>query len=242
MTNDGICLAIETSNPGSSEEDHGSVALGRWSKGALVDELGSRWLPKTQRLDVSLFPVIDALLGECDVTRADLVVVAVSQGPGGYTSVRIGVAAACAIAASLQINCIGVPTSTIAVTKARARGVVLPDVPLAVALSGKKESAWYAIADANECDARCVGVCDSESCLALLQETNADVRTVLADEHLPTSHRAVFHTNEWTLDPIILDASTCLQAASGRTPVDPSLVQPIYPREPEAVKLWRERK
>lgn len=57
-----------------------------------------------------LIPSIDWLLGELGVAKAELGGVAVSLGPGSFTSLRIGIAAAKGLSYSLGIPIVGVST------------------------------------------------------------------------------------------------------------------------------------
>ena len=55
-----------------------------------------------------LFPMIDEALGAAGVTLDDVRAIAVSTGPGNFTGVRVGVAAARGLALSLSASAIGV--------------------------------------------------------------------------------------------------------------------------------------
>lgn len=59
---------------------------------------------------VELIPAIGQLLARADINAADLRAVAVAIGPGSYTSLRVGLAAAKGISLAHQIPLIGVPT------------------------------------------------------------------------------------------------------------------------------------
>lgn len=58
----------------------------------------------------NLMPMIDVLLKKRELSIDDMDYVAVSEGPGSFTGIRIGVASARAIAQALEIRTIGVPT------------------------------------------------------------------------------------------------------------------------------------
>ena len=66
-----------------------------------------------------LMAVIDAALGEAGATLADLDAVAVSVGPGSFTGVRVGVAAARGLALALKIPAVGVTTLEALAAEAR---------------------------------------------------------------------------------------------------------------------------
>lgn len=57
-----------------------------------------------------LAPTIEHLLKTCDVSASDITMVAVANGPGSYTGVRIGVAMAKGLATVCQLPLIGVNT------------------------------------------------------------------------------------------------------------------------------------
>jgi NhaP-type Na+/H+ or K+/H+ antiporter len=40
----------------------------------------------------------------------------------------------------------------------------------------------------------------------------------------------------------VFDAAACLRVGATLAPIDPVELVPIYPREPDAVTLWRARK
>lgn len=58
----------------------------------------------------NLMPMIDKLLIKCKLTIDDISHIAVSEGPGSFTGIRIGVSSARALAQCLGVETIGVPT------------------------------------------------------------------------------------------------------------------------------------
>ena len=99
QTDQGFVLGIETSTP------LGSVAL--FGGGRLQAELTLR-SPGTH--SEKLFPSVERLLGLAGLSVRDLAAVAVSMGPGSFTGLRVGVAAAKGLAFSLQVPLYGIPT------------------------------------------------------------------------------------------------------------------------------------
>ena len=63
--------------------------------------------------DTVLAPLIDGILKENGVKPADLAAVAVSEGPGSYMGLRIGVSLAKGIAYAAKTNLIGISTLTV---------------------------------------------------------------------------------------------------------------------------------
>lgn len=74
---------------------------------AVIAETGWRSV-NTQTIELA--PTIAALLARANVTASDLTAVAVANGPGSYTGLRVGLAAAKGLALARQIPLIGVPT------------------------------------------------------------------------------------------------------------------------------------
>lgn len=101
-------LAIETTGPWCS------VALLRGRRCGMQSlgyeepvELVSR--EKMSHLQ-ALLPMAEQLLAETGVKKSQLTHIAVSQGPGSFTGIRIGVATARALGQALDIPVVGVPT------------------------------------------------------------------------------------------------------------------------------------
>lgn len=92
-------LAIETTGPKAS------VALIN-ERGAVSDETSEKMLSHLQ----NLIPMIDDLLEKCGLTIDDVTHIAVSEGPGSFTGIRIGMATGKALAQALGIPGICVPT------------------------------------------------------------------------------------------------------------------------------------
>ncbi len=58
----------------------------------------------------TLMPLVDGMLRAADLTASDMDLVAVAQGPGSFTGLRIGVSAAKGLAWTLDLSCCGVST------------------------------------------------------------------------------------------------------------------------------------
>jgi tRNA threonylcarbamoyladenosine biosynthesis protein TsaB len=81
-----------------------------------------------------LIPMIDAVCAEAGMRLPDLDLLAVTVGPGSFTGIRVGLAAARGLALATGLPCVGV-TSFAAVAAA-----VLPELrPLAVALDSRRD-------------------------------------------------------------------------------------------------------
>jgi tRNA threonylcarbamoyl adenosine modification protein YeaZ len=228
-----LTLAIESSNPGATPEAPGSVALARCAgPGDAVELLGEVALAPRGRHDDALMPSIEALLRRCDVSARDLERVAVSTGPGGYTSVRIGVTTAKMIGEAVGAMCVGVPTAACAATGSGLAGVAL------VALASKREQAWCALVACDEVSRMTgAGMYDAASIEVLLATRPV---AMIADAHLPQAMRAAVEGAGVRVVAPRLTGRACAEASRVFTPVDPVALAPLYPREPEAVSKWRE--
>lgn len=95
----GTVLGIETAT------SRGSVALCR--EGEILGELT---LANPRSHSERLLPAVELLLTSVSMSIGDLAAVAVSAGPGSFTGLRIGVAAAKGLAFSREIPLYGIPT------------------------------------------------------------------------------------------------------------------------------------
>lgn len=74
---------------------------------------------------ITLMPAIDFLMNSLDMKPKDLDRIAVAQGPGSYTGLRIAVATAKTLAHTLKIELVGV-SSLLALVPEQAEGLVIP--------------------------------------------------------------------------------------------------------------------
>src|SRR5262245_58553079 len=100
-----LCLAIEISNPSAAAG--AGVALGR--AGAGLQVLVVEALAPERRHDDDLVPSIDRVFRRAGCSPGEIGLVGVSIGPGGFTSLRIAIAAAKMICEATGSRCVGVP-------------------------------------------------------------------------------------------------------------------------------------
>lgn len=127
-TDCGGVLAIEAAVSG------GSIAL--IENDLLIAEWhGTGNVSRTE----DLLPNISVILDQAQFEKSRIDKICVSNGPGSYTGIRIGLATALGLARALRIECIGVPLLT-AVADAHSRNnnsiVVIP--------MGRNELCWQA--------------------------------------------------------------------------------------------------
>lgn len=222
-----LILAIETSNPSSPEPGSGAgpgVALGR----AGGELLGAEPVEGGAH-DDALTPAIARLFERAGARPAEIGLVAVSVGPGGYTALRIAVTTAKFIAEACGALCVPVPSAAVAAA-ACPRGL-----PFAVALASK-DGTCFAQPFGPEGEPAGEGrLIDAAGVEGL------GVSRLAADRFLPGPVRSRALELGLELLPLQLSAQAVLGLVSRYSAVNPDEIHPQYPREPEAVVMWRRR-
>ena len=110
-------LNIETSTKNCS------VSIATEGKTLICSEIAEEGYSHAERLHV----FIEASLKEAGITYKDLSAVAVSQGPGSYTGLRIGVSAAKGLCFALDLPLIAVDTLKVLASQATiSSGLIVP--------------------------------------------------------------------------------------------------------------------
>jgi tRNA A37 threonylcarbamoyladenosine modification protein TsaB len=177
-----------------------------------------------------LVAAIDRLFRRLLLSPREVARVAVSVGPGGYTAVRLAVTAAKMIAEATGAQCLPIPTAHVVARRARSNSR-----PFAVALASKGESAFVTVFDAT-------GRVTGDGRLMTAADVDAlGINRLVADQFLPEGMRRRAEELGIEVQPPVFDPVACAEvAATGAfSPVDPSQLLPLYPREPEAVTKWR---
>lgn len=100
-----------------------SVALAKEGKTILCKEIAEEGYSHAERLHV----FIEEIIKEAGIQLKDLAAVAVSQGPGSYTGLRIGVSAAKGLCYALNIPLIAVDTLQTLATRVKVKeGLIIP--------------------------------------------------------------------------------------------------------------------
>ena len=100
-----------------------SVALAKEGKTILCKEIAEEGYSHAERLHV----FIEQILVETQLTFQDLSAIAVSQGPGSYTGLRIGISAAKGLCFALDIPLIAIDTLAVLASQAKVQeGVIIP--------------------------------------------------------------------------------------------------------------------
>ncbi len=228
-----ILLAIE-----SSQRD-ASVAAGPWDQAEPVD---SEPIHSGKRHDDDALAAIDRLWSRQGWARTDLDAVAVSIGPGGFTGLRIAVATAKGLAIARGAKVIAAPSAlTIAMASAAPtmRRVL-------VLLAAKRGRAWAVVAERQEGSPwRLV----DEGGVIGRSEIDAaapGLDGVIADAYAPEEMIDASRAGGCPIIEPVTSAAAVWRFGRARLEsgdVDDSrTLAPWYPREPEAVTIWRERR
>ena len=219
-----VTLGIECS------QRQGGVAL-RTSGGAVVEAS----LKSASGVDDQLMPAVDRLFRKAGLRPDDLRLIAVSIGPGGFTGLRVAVTTTRMLSMSLGCDVVAIPSAIVA---AGSRGMASSVVVLA---ASKRGSAWMTQVSPDLHIEGVPGLVTADGLAARLP--NGAV--VLADMHLDPSLRAAvaaagLATETPVLRPRALIDCGVRAAERGET-VDPRFLEPLYAREPEAVRLFQAR-
>ena len=222
-----FAIAIELSNPNASADAH---AVGLFLVGADKSELvDSLPVPSTVRSADALMMLIETLCTKHKIAPGDIDRIVVSVGPGGYTALRISSTTAKVLAHTIGCALVAVPSAVVA-----SEAVKPEHRPALIALASKNNQSHCSILAADG-SLKAVGVIDASKIESL------QVRTIIADAHLPELFIDKAKELGIEIVPIELDARNVLEAAKGIKPIDPIELAPIYAREPDAITQWRAR-
>lgn len=226
-----VVLSIEL-----SQREGGVAIVSRSGRHASVDVAGGR------RDTDDLAPAVESAFERASIDPSEVGRLAVDVGPGGFTGLRISVAFAQMFAEVRRIPVFAAPSSLVAIAST-------PDLTtrtglVDVCVAAKRESVWrtrFMRTDANA-PWRVVeagGLVETAGGLD-------DVDLVLADDHLGDGLRDAYRAAGVSrIDPTY-SAETLGELVLADHPdvrrlEDPAQLLPIYPRIPEAVRVWREK-
>lgn len=231
----------------------GSVAL-RDRAGRVAE----RRFAQGDRSREPLLPEIDALVHDAGMRPEDLQAIGVSTGPGGFTGLRIAIAAAKGIAMAIGIPVVAVPSTLVIAESTRLADPASFErsSALLVMVSSKRGTAWIdrvARDDRAATGWRSLAAPSAFSADELDRDPSwADLggSLLLADEHQDPAlieaicSRGAARWSDGSKTPPI-SASACLLLAerllAAGAAISPEALLPTYPREPEAVTLWNLR-
>lgn len=188
-----------------------------------------------------LLPTIIELLAEAGRQINEIDAVAVSTGPGGFTGLRVAIATSKGICEALSIPAIDVPSAMVAAMGLQSHWRS-QSCSVLVALAVKGGECWMTEVEADSQGeirmrrAQSIGATEFD---------RGDACLLIADEHLPSAIRCKAIESGMTILPPIFQANDCLLVGEllnrrGEA-VDAADLRVRYPREPEAVTVWRAR-
>ena len=187
-----------------------------------------------KRDDDDVMPAIESAMKELDLQPPDIALIIVSIGPGGFTGLRTATTNAKMISFATGATIIPVP-SAIVVAASSDFGTG----PFLIVSSVKKEEFWLSRVECNEGEWMCTaGLSNPDE----LNTKTIGVTCVFADDFLPASAKHYFEEHNIQVNKNDLNAMSLQEVglqfeANGQT-VAPLDLQPMYPREPEAVRIW----
>lgn len=189
----------------------------------------------------TLMPMVEAMLQNAGLTMADIGAVAIAAGPGSFTGIRIGVAAAKGLAFAAGLPCAGVST-----LEAMALGLAHMDGLIVCAMDARRNQVYNALFAAKDgCLARLTD--DRAIALAdLAEELGSDPRpkTVVGDGGTLCQSYLAEHGILCKLAPARLlhqhavgVALAAEKLAAENRLVTPQTLVPVYLRPPQAERL-----
>ena len=197
----------------------------------------SEEFPAGRRDRDSLLPAIDRVVKKIGLAPDRLDVLAVNIGPGGFTGLRISIATIQGIAEMSQARVVGVPGAVVAAAATLDAQSI--DDEVLVLLASKGDTAWGTRVRCRD------GHWEIQETPGLLRGFDgAPPSLALGDEHLPEKLREDLVAAGVQVMPPKFSAGAVLEQGlfdldAGKT-IEPAALAPLYPREPEAVRIWRE--
>ena len=222
-TNAHATLSLELS------QRFGSIAVRSATGETIVRDVTSG-----KRDDDDVMPAIESAMKELDLQPSDIALIIVSIGPGGFTGLRTATTIAKMISFATGATIIPVPSAIVVAASSE-----LGTGPFLIVSSVKKEEFWLSRVECNEGEWMCTaGLSNPDE----LDTKAIGVTCVFADDFLPTSAKHYFEKHNIQVNKNDLNAMSLQEVglqfeANGQT-VAPLDLQPMYPREPEAVRIW----
>lgn len=220
-----ITLAIEASNPNVPNP---AIAVGEAGRVLAVEPLRV-----VARHEDDLVAAVARAMARAGKGPREIGLVAVSIGPGGYTSLRMACAAGQMIALVAGCPCAPVPTALVGLLSVGGQGGALGR-RVGVALAGKHDAAFVTVYEGEGDPAPTPGRLVAASEIAGL-----GLDLLVGGEHTPAALVEAARGAGVRMLPLVLQAESLLAAAGMVPPVEPARCVPLYGREPEAVSKWR---
>ena len=220
-----ISLAIELS------QKQGSVAIMDKS-----GEIKEQTVQIGNRVNDYIMPAIQSLASNLHTTPTDIEMVAVSVGPGGFTGLRTSVTIAKIISLVSGAKIVAVDS---AVVVAASSG--LDTGPFCSVSAVKQNYFWFSFVH-QEGD---LWICKSQHANTNNLPSISSAKTLFADVFLPPEIATAAENQGVPIATVQPTAQALLRVSlpmhEQSTHTEAYALAPIYPREPEAVRLWKSR-
>ena len=164
-----------------------------------------------------LFGHIEAALREAEVARDEIALIGVNIGPGGFTSLRVGLATAKGLALGLGLPLVGVSSLRVA-ARAIDAGPEIVRVPVMSSYRGEVFAAAYAL--------------EGEELAELVPPTLGDPDGVLPRVRAALGERPVIVRTDGPTPDALLEEVRLVHRADG--PADLARLEPAYLRPSDA--------
>lgn len=231
-----VAIAIECSQRAAS------VAMSL-EEGPILEES----LADPPRSGDDLLPALDRLARRAQIAPSDISLVAVSTGPGSFTGIRIAVTVARTLALTSSAHVVGIPSALVALHSAAyppaVQGEIDAGKPVLAILAVKGNDYWAT--EARRVDAHSWELTAPPGIGVAARQDVTHLAALLGDQFLPAELRAKADSAGIAVLSLAPRASACLALARAHVmrhgPDDPAALLPLYPRRPEAVRLWEAR-
>ena len=185
----------------------------------------------------ALVPMIERVMTRAQLAFSDLDRIAVTTGPGSFTGMRIGIAAARALSLTTGVPVAGIPTLDVMAETARHRqllkgdGTAWPEHML-VAVDARKDQVYVQLFGPNQAATPSAQVLSLPDAARLLPE--GQVVMVGSGAHLVAAHLNVNRSGVQTLYPDLQPSAGCLALMACEAHLSEIRVRPLYLRPPDA--------
>lgn len=185
----------------------------------------------------ALMPMVERVMVRSGFSFVDIDRIAVTTGPGSFTGMRIGIAAARALSLATGAPVIGLPTlKVMAETARRLQALSEPDLPLPpvlmIAVDARKEQVYAQMFGAGfdtHAAAAVLSPADAASLVPAGAVAVAGSGATLLAQHIDRSR-----TDAIFLFPELQPNAACLLSLAYDAPANESPVRPLYLRPPDA--------
>jgi len=199
-----------------------------------------------------LLPALKRLIDRSGGSPRDISMVGVSIGPGSFTGIRIAVTVARTLALTNAAAVVGVPSALVALASAPAAGETMsgatdhgPDERTVLAVLAVKGDEFWATEARRGDELWSWRMARPPAIIEAAAQPTAHLAAIVADQFLPRILRARAEASGIPVFPLAPRAAACLELAQRHHAAhgadDPAALLPLYPRRPEAVRLWEAR-